>query len=493
MNNLVGINNDLRNKKWYFLITYLFSGIIILLFVFFRPLNHDETYYIISANSLLFEGKLPYTDFVFHQAPLILIAYMPISDFGLYSIFAGRILSGILLLISFYMLSSTFFTKNEFKIKLLFTVFFWFNMFLIDWAVTIKVYSLSIFLLSAGIFFYSKFLNKPEKINYLLPAFFFFSLLAYTKIVFCVNYIFILLFTLYIMNKNGSFSNIFKTILFFTLALLLPGFFFWAFLRPDFDKLIFDLFTVNVLYTSFTRFTDDIKGFLIFYIIPQNLIIMVFAFFSLKRDQVLVFFILFNYLIFFFLHFSTRMLAEYHVSFLPLLIVLAAVGFRNLLNDKKLYFKKSIFSKMFVIVLLLYLMVSPFSIYHFKQFIFSSKLPPNPLELSDFTAKINALKGKTILSSWEGLTVFSNKETIYKENYAISYVSDFINEETKKKFNLVTKSNYEMLISGSIPDIIVIDAANAAHLSNMESLIEKRYEISFQFNYITVFIKKIEP
>jgi hypothetical protein len=490
MNYLIDINGDLRYKKRHFYITYLFSGVIILIFVFFRPLNHDETYYLISARSLLFEGKLPYTDFVFHQAPLILIAYMPLSDFGFYSIFAGRMLSGILLLISFYMLSRTFFKKNEFKIKLLFTVFFWFNMFLIDWAVTIKVYSLSIFLLTAGIFFYSKFLDKPEKINFLLPAFFFFSLLAYTKIVFCVNYIFILLFTLYIMMKSGTHHNIFKTIIFSALALLIPGFFFLAFLRPDIDKLIFDLYTINVIYTSFTRFSEDIIGFLMFYIIPQNLIIIAFAFFSFKRNQVLAVFILSNYLIYFLLHFSTRMLAEYHVSFLPLLIVLAAVGFRELLNDKKLFFKKSIFSKMFEIVLLIYLLISPFSIYHFKQYIFSSKLPPNPLELRDFTAKINSLNGKTILSSWEGLTVFSNKETIYKENYAISYVSDYINEETKKKFNLITNSNYAMLISESIPDIIVIDAANAAHLSNMESLIEKRYEKSFQFNYITVYIKK---
>ncbi|MEO8512185.1 MAG: hypothetical protein ABI543_01365 [Ignavibacteria bacterium] len=488
--------------KWKFLVFYFFAGAILTLFVFFRPINHDETYYLISAKSMFFEGKMPYLDFVFHQMPLMLFAYMPVCNFGIYSLFAGRILSCIFLIISYLILSKTFFKDSDSQSKFLFTVLFWLNIFLIDWAVTIKIYSLSILLFSSGIYYYFKFLQEPGKTKYLYPASLFFSLLLFTKIVFALNVLFIILFSVYIILRkrtsgvtgsaidNKLFFGISKVIMPFLVTLILPAITFWIYLKPDLNKLYFDIYLINSMYLPLTRFSEDFKVFILFFIFPQNLIVSALSFFSFKELMPATTFILINYVLFFSLHLFSRMLTEYHVTFLPLLIVLSVMGYRKLIAERRFPFGKFTPKNALYIILILYIVTSPLSIYHFKQYLFNGKLPPNPVELSYFVNELNGLKGKTVLSSWEGLTAFSNKETIYKENYAVSYIYDFIDPDTKNKYGLISTIDYRRLVTESIPDIIVLDATDNAFLSGMETIIESNYRISFVYKFITVYSKK---
>lgn len=502
MQDLSSKNSIIVIQKWQFCLVYFIGGVMLVLFVLFRPLNHDETYYMISARSLLIEGKIPYIDFVFHQMPLMLFAYMPVCNLGIYSLFAGRILSCIFLMLTFVILSRTFFKDSDSKTKFLFTVLYWFNIFLIDWAVTIKIYSLSMLLFSTGLYFYAKFLLNPDKIKHLYPASFFFSLLVFTKLVFAFNFFFIVLFTIYIaLNKKSIFSSnsapsikffpvIMKIMIPILISLILPGIVFWMYLQPDLNKLYFDLYLINSMYLKFTVFSEDFKIFILFFLVPQNFIVTLLSIFSFKKIRLLSVFILLNYVLFFLLHLSSRMLIEYHVTFLPFIIVLSVLGYIKLFDESKFLFNRFSPKAVLSIIVIFYIVISPFSVYHFKQYLFNSTLPLNPVELRHFVNEVNKLEGNTALSSWEGLTVFSNKETIYKENYALSYVADLIDSTEKKKYGLLIKADYEKLVIGSVPDIIVMDATNNAFLSGMQTIIEKKYNISNQYKYITIYSRK---
>ena len=89
-----------------------------------------------------------------------------------------------------------------------------------------------------------------------------------------------------------------------------------------------------------------------------------------------------------------------------------------------------------------------------------------------------------------GLSVFSSKKTLYKENYVISYVSDLIDEDTKRKYDLITRIDYKRLVDSAAVDIIIFDAANGAHLYGMEDAIGLNYKTEFEFKHITVYTRK---
>src|ERR1041384_3200396 len=92
----------MRNKLFY-------SAIILCLLILslIRPLNYDEAYYLISS-SLLKNGNLPYTDFIFHQPPFILIPYILVPDSGFLMLMGGRVLSVVMLILAFFIFRKSF-------------------------------------------------------------------------------------------------------------------------------------------------------------------------------------------------------------------------------------------------------------------------------------------------------------------------------------------------------------------------------------------------
>lgn len=469
---------------------YFVISSIVVLFVFFRPMNHDETYYLISAKALLFEGKMPYSDFIFHQMPLMLAVYLPVTAFGNWALILGRLLSAALLLLSFYLFVKTFRSRFSQVQLLLFTFFFWFNFFLIDWAVIVKVYSLSILLISAGIYFYSRFLNEPLKWKYLMFASIMFSMLIFAKITFAAGFIVFVLFTIFFITIKKIKVNYFYT----AFSIFVPtAFFALIFLiltNVSLDVLYFNLFGVNIIGKDMTPFSEDFPVYLSSFLIPQNFIILLFALFSLKNIEKLKLFLLLMVLSFFLFHIPTRLLSEYNTTILPLLMILAVFGLSDF-SDMAIRLKKKFNPQKFAVVLLIiYCLLAPFSIYHIKQYLVSSKLPLNPVELNDFTTKLDSVKGNTVVASWEGLSAFSSKETMYKENYAIPFISDSIDDLTKKKYGLILHDDYKILIEGSVPDIVIFDETNATNIYGLENEINAKYKREFEYKYIKVFVRK---
>jgi len=469
---------------------YIIIFFILLSFVVLRPLNHDETYYLISSKAMLLEGKTPYVDFIFHQMPLIIFAYMPVSVLGYWSLPAGRILSCLFLIASYFILLKTFKSKFNGRQVFLFTILFWFNMFLIDWAVTVKIYSLSILLISTGIYFYSRYLDKFSDWRHLFLSSLCFSMLVLTKIAFTANYLVLVIYTIYYFYSNKGDRKITYVIGSLLTPIIFCVIFFFILFGTNFERLYFNLFEINIIYKYLTSFSEDVLIYALFFILPQNFIILFLMLFSLYNLDKVKIFLLLNIVAFLIINLTTRLLMEYNTSILPLMIILAVFGFENFMHQLKKILRNVSSLKFAIVLLIIYCISSPFSIYHIKQFISSGKLPLNPVELYYFNKKIDSLKGETVLSSWEGLSVFSSKRTLFKENYAISYVSDFIDKETKAKYNLFIREDYRKLVDDHVADIIIFDSANGAQLSGLDDNIRINYKEAFEYNYITVFIRK---
>jgi len=487
---LAEVNSFLENIYWkspkYI---YFIAGLILAIFIIYRPLNHDETYYLASSKIMFQEGKLPYKDFIFHQMPAILFIYMPVALLDIWGLIIGRLISSILLFFSFLIFLKTF--KKDFQNKyIIFLILFWLNLFLIDWAVTVKIYSLSVFLFSCGIFYYMKYLDNPNEWKYLLFSSMFFSVLVLTKVVFLANYFVLVFYTLYLFYSDRSKQKLINIIIVTVLPLSICIFLFALLCGTSLDRLYFNLFEINLIYKNLSPFWQDFQVFCLFFAIPQNFLLVLTALFSLNKTNRISVFLLFNIVIFLLAHFPSRLLMEYNTTILPLIIILAVLGYDNFVTKLSQIFRIKSQLKLAIILLVLYILVSPLSIYHIKQKITRDHLPLNPLELFDFNQKINALNGKTILSSWEGLSVFSSKETLFKDNYAITFVNEYIDSTTKDKYNLITNEDYKKLIYQSKPDIIIFDNSNAAHLSELDDIIRVGYNITFTYNDIDVFERK---
>jgi len=137
--------------------------LMVLAFAIIRPVNPDEPYYTISS-SLVMEGKAPYIDFLFHHMPLTIYIYSVISNYGYWSLVLGRFLSVIFIFISFFLIYTNFIQSlNDKKLIFLFTILFFTNGFFLDWTSVIRVYSLSILLLTSGIIFFHFYITKENK------------------------------------------------------------------------------------------------------------------------------------------------------------------------------------------------------------------------------------------------------------------------------------------------------------------------------------------
>ena len=93
--------------------------------------------------------------------------------------------------------------------------------------------------------------------------------------------------------------------------------------------------------------------------------------------------------------------------------------------------------------------------------------------------KVNSLKGNTILSSWEGYSIFSDKIPILKEQYGASFINNYIDEKDIIKYNIAGQKDYKDLILSKTPDIIIYDNSNSAHLDSLVDLIDNNYKKSF--------------
>jgi hypothetical protein len=144
-------------------------------------------------------------------------------------------------------------------------------------------------------------------------------------------------------------------------------------------------------------------------------------------------------------------------------------------------------SKAFVFI---YILAFPFGVVHLRYYIENKDLMPNVLQLNNIINGLNAIEDKKVLTSWEGYTIYSNKETIFKDKYFSNFFNYNLNAVQKNQFMLKFPEDYKMLILRNEPDIIVYDEHDPAHLSGLMNEINMNYDQVNGYNYVTIFRKK---
>lgn len=397
----------------------------------------------------------------------------------------GRLLSIVMLLLAFYFLRKILLKSevNNFSI-ILFSFLFFVNAFLIDWSVVVKSYSLSILILSLCCFYFQNIFKKADFKNVILCSVFF-SLLLLIKLSFAIvcgayiGYLFYLTF-----NKNYSFD--FKYLSIGIIAFFIPLLVFILVYIKHFDSVKTNLFDINFAMTEGYSGSSNLFKPVLFFLLPQNLILILIVLFSGFKYYFYEKFLLIVCGAFVIVHFFTQMLPEYFVPIIPLLCILSALRFNKFREKIIQYFKTKINLKRSVIVL--YILSVPFGINHFKNLIEGKNLTLNPIQLLELNRNINEINGETILSSWEGYSVFSGKESLMKEYY----VSAFLERSNYKREGIVIKTtrDYKKLINEKYPDIIVYDTQNPSHLEGSLSDIETNYDIKKNYCFLKIYSRK---
>ena len=475
------------SKNKHFLMIALTFLIISISFI--RPLNIDEGYYIASAREVL-EGKLLYKDFTFHQMPLTIYVYSLISDIGFWSLVLGRTLSVLMLSLSSLMLLSLVKNLSGVNSVILFLIFYFLNTFLIDWSVLIRIYALSILFLSLGVFCFHRYLEKKYNSLYLFLSVFAFSLLVFTKVTFVSSYSVLMLFIIWTVYKYDK-KNIYKNIFIAFIASLIPVLIFLLIFGNYLEEFYFNVFSVNFITREYidAPYVISLFKYLGFFLLPQHLILLAVILISGFKYTFFEKFLIVNIVCFTLIHLPSRMLMEYLSSITPLIILLCCLRYQKF-SDKIITKIKSLSSKrVYACLVIIYILTAPFSIMHLKNLMEGKELLMNPIQMRTFEQKVNSLNGITILSSWEGYSIFSDKLPILKEQYGAAFISKYIDEKDLMKYNIAHKKKYENLIINSTPDIIVYDNSNSSHLDSLSNLINTNYKKAFEYKSVEVFVK----
>jgi len=464
---------------------YVLVCLFLLFICVIRPVNYDEAYYLASGQEIL-NGSLPYVDFLFHQMPLSIFIFAPISDYGIKSLFLGRLLSALFLFASYFFLRKLSIKYSKEKKVFLFTVLFFSNCFMLDWVILIKIYSISIFLLSGAIYCYDN-LKGDYKTLFVFLAGIIFSLLIFVKIIFLINLLIFLVFLSDLIRIKRIFY--FAAV---TCSIILPVLIFLMIFGKNLDEVYFNIFDINFITKKNidASFSVSLLKFACAFLLPQNLILLFIIVVSGFKYSSFEKFLLANIAGFILIHFFSRMLMEYVSSVIPLLILLSFLRFDKFEVNVLPRFKFLNRKKLSVILISLYILLSPFSIEHFKHIFEKRNLNLSPMQLYYLEERINLMPGDKILSSWEGYSIFSKKIPLMKQYYGSAFIDEFVGEKDKKKYGIASKKDYEDLIISKVPDIIAYDSSNNAHLGGLESLIAMNYVPYIEYHTIVVYRKQ---
>ncbi len=455
---------------------------------FFRPINTDEGYYVASGE-MITEGEIPYRDFIFHQMPLSIYVYSFVSNLNFWSLVSGRILSVVMLILSFLIFSSIVRQEFSYKEYIVFVLMFFLNSFFIDWAVLIRIYSLSALLLSSGVYYFYRFSGDRKKSYYLFLSVFSFSLLVFTKITFIFNLLIVIFFVVFVMiryDRKKLLGNVFITLL----AAAGPFAVFILIFGKSYEELYFNVYHVNMIAKEHidAPFTTNFVKFFRFFILPQNLIIITIISFSGFKYSLFEKFLIANVMGFVLVHIPSRMLMEYLSSVTPLIILLSSLRYKQFELNLSRIVRTLSSKRILVSVMLLYLISIPFGIVHLRYLLQGKELYMNPVQLYYFEQKVNSLNGQTVLSSWVGYSVFSDKQPILKDQYVPAYISKYLTDAEMCKFGVTTKNQYRNLILEKLPDIIIYDRSIIpSNTEGLEEIISSNYHKVFEYKSVSVF------
>lgn len=452
-----------------------------------RPMNYDEAYYLESSR-LLLTGMLPYTDFHFHMMPLLLLLYAPFSFSGFWSYIILKIISVIFILLTF-LIYRDYLLRRGFskKLLLLFSALFFLNSFYLDWALTIKIYSVSSFLFAGYSVYFDKYLSGSYQNKYLYLGALFIILLFFLKLSFAGNLAVFFVFAFIVLKKYKS-GKIVKPLLTCCVILVLPLLFFAFLYWYNYDKLYFNLVESNLIMRKYYYPFDFSKIYLPL-LVPQNLILIVIIVFSGFKYSLFEKFILFNIFTFVVVHALTSMLPEYYSTLIPSIVLLAFLRFERFSVFVKNKIPSLPASRIIYAASFVYILSIPFGISGLKHIFENKPTVLNTFEMNNLREIINNTPGKTILSSWEGYSIYSNKEPLMADQYISSFLREYMPEGEIKRHNLSTYNDFRILIMKDKPDIIVYDTINPSHLKGLQQLIENKYREQTEYKHIIVYKK----
>ena len=467
------------------LIGFIFALLVIASLL--RPMNYDEAYYVESAR-LLLNGYLPYTDFHFHMMPLLLIIYAPLSSYGFWSFIALKFVSIVFVFLSYFFYSRSLVQNKADKSSvLLFVTLFFLNSFYLDWSLTLKIYSVSAFLVAGYVIYFSKYLSGNNNNRDLYICSIFVISLFLLKHSFAGNLVIFICFEFFILKKSNP-ERYIKPFLISLALMLLPVLLFLFFCIGRFDKLYFDLVNSNIIMQGHNHPFTLSKVFLPF-LVPQNLILITIILFSGFKYSLFEKFIFFNIVVFILVHAVTSIIPEYYSTFIPLLIFLAVLRF-----DKFMYTINSRVPALSAVlikrlVIFVYVLTIPFGISSLKYIFEERPLAVNAFEMYELRKIIEGIPGASILSSWEGYSIYSTKNPLMTECYVSSFLREYMSDDEMIRHNISTYNDFRKLIQNKIPDIIVYDTINPAHLKDMQRLIENSYIKEAEYKFIIIYKK----
>jgi hypothetical protein len=454
----------------------------------FRPVNADEGYYMLSASKIL-QMQIPYIDFRFHHMPLMIYVYSLVSDFGYWSLVFGRLLSILFTFITAALIYK--FLSRQISntiVPRLFLVLYFCNAFFIDWAITVKIYSVSSMIFTLAVLTFFRVVEKEEVQENLFISALLFSLLLMTRIVFIANLLVFIAFGLLALNRVRSERKL-KPILLMGGGMLLPILIFFLYFKNNLGVVYSNVIEEPSMIKSYLQlsYLTAIFKLLLYFLLPQNLLLLAIVLLSGFKCSLFEKFLAFNLIAYFVIHLPTQMLPEYLSNITPIFLMLVMLRYEKFeANIKKMLKYKPNLRFAFIF---LYLTFLPFGIAHIKHIIQNRPLMPNPLQLYGISSRINSLEGKTILSSWEGYPVFSNKISVFKERYLPVYDEVVGDTARINKFKLTSPDDSKKLIAAKIPDVIVYDSEEPRMLEGLSDMINNEYKKVYDFKYLTVYKK----
>lgn len=461
------------------------AAVLLLSASLIRPLNYDESYYVESAR-LFLDGYLPYSDFHFHMMPLLPVIYSPFSAFGIWSFVVLKLVSVIFVIMCFFYFYR-FLKSNKFEkyLIVLFTVLFFLNSFYLDWSLTIKIYSISSFLFAGFIISFGKYLSGGYKEKHLYTSVIFLTLLLFLKLSFIGNfavffiYLFFVIKRLHLPDGAKQFST--------SLAIaVIPVLIFLLLYINKTTELFFDLFESNLIMRKY-YYPFDVSKILLPLLVPQNLLLLLIILFSGFKYPDFEKFIIINIIVFVLVHSSASILPEYYSTLIPLLVFFAVLRFKRFADKAGKKINPFLRPKLIYIIVFLYTAGIPFGISSLKYLAENRPLAVNIIEMYHLREIIGNIPGKTVLSSWEGYSICSGDEPLMKGYYISSFLREYMAPGEMKLHKISSYDDFKIQILNEIPDIIVYDTINPAHLKGMQDLIESKYLKETEYKYVIIY------
>jgi hypothetical protein len=225
------------------------------------------------------------------------------------------------------------------------------------------------------------------------------------------------------------------------------------------------------------------------FLLPQNFFLL-YIIVKARNFDLFDKILILNILIFFLLHLNTLMYAEYLTPIIPLLIILAVKKW-DVFIEKSNLFKKYSQDKKIKILTAIYIVFIPFGITYLKVPFEGGTFMFNPITMNSFLNEVNKLDGKSILSGWEGYSVYSDKIPIAPDQYQGFFLQDVYSSvpEVLKK-TMLTREDYRNIITNRNADIIIYEPGNPVHLKGMVNDIEAKYVKQFERDGLIVYLKK---